>query len=112
QAATGLTGGSSPAGGNNGTIWVNDHNVVANFAVVSDSELIPVFDSLFMKDIPGGTFTMGDNLDGEADAAPTTVTVSEFYMDPIPVLYADWRTFATYGAAHGYLDLAAGAGKK
>ena len=31
--------------------------------------------------IPAGTFTMGDTLDGDTDASPTSVTVSAFYMD-------------------------------
>jgi formylglycine-generating enzyme required for sulfatase activity len=31
--------------------------------------------------VPAGSFTMGDTLDGEADAIPTNVSVSAFYMD-------------------------------
>ena len=109
QSATTLNG-SSPGAGNGGVVWNDDHDVVAKTAVFSDSQLVALY-LFFMKDIPGGTFTMGDNLDGESDAAPTTVSVSEFYMDPVLVEYATWRTIAKYGSLHGYLDLQAGFGK-
>ena len=45
-----------------------------------------------MTDIPVGTFTMGDTLDGESDAKPTDITVSEYYMDRTLVPYALWRS--------------------
>ena len=38
--------------------------------------------------IPAGSFTMGDTLDGEGDAAPISVTVSVFYMDINLVSYS------------------------
>jgi formylglycine-generating enzyme required for sulfatase activity len=111
QAATGLTGSSSPAGGNT---WMNDHQVIATDLTVIDSELITFVNPLlFMKDIPGGTFTMGDNLDGEPDASPMSVTVSEYYMDPYLVQYATWRTIYTWAGTQGYsFGVGAGEGKK
>jgi hypothetical protein len=38
--------------------------------------------------IPAGSFTMGDNLDGDSDAVPIGVTVSAFYMDTNLVSYS------------------------
>ena len=96
-----------------GTSWVDDHQIVASNNVVVDSELImaiPLWQ--LMADIPGGTFTMGDTLDGLIDAVPTNVTVSEFYMDQFPVQYGSWRTIYTWAKTHGYGFTFAGAGKK
>jgi hypothetical protein len=36
---------------------------------------------LGMALVPAGSFIIGDTLDGEADAVPTNVTLSAFYMD-------------------------------
>ena len=61
--------------------------------------------------IPAGTFTMGDALDGEADAPPHPVNVSAFYMQKLGVTKADWDAVRAWGLTHGYIDLAVGAGK-
>ena len=52
--------------------------------------------------IPAGLFTMGDTLDGEADAATTTVYVSAFYMDTNLVSYSEWQSVYSYATNHGY----------
>jgi len=40
--------------------------------------------------IPAGNFTMGDALDGMADATPHTVNVSAFYMQKMETTKAQW----------------------
>jgi formylglycine-generating enzyme required for sulfatase activity len=52
--------------------------------------------------IPAGSFTMGDTLDGESDAIPTSVYVSAFYMDMNLVSYSQWQTVYTWATSHGY----------
>ena len=61
--------------------------------------------------IPSGTFTMGDTLDGMADAPPHQVNVSTFQMQKKGVTKAEWDAVRTWGLTHGYEDLAMGAGK-
>ena len=61
--------------------------------------------------IPAGAFTMGDNLDGETDAVPISVTVSGFYMDTNLVSYSQWQPVYNWAASHGYGFDNAGAGK-
>jgi formylglycine-generating enzyme required for sulfatase activity len=52
--------------------------------------------------IPGGTFTIGDTIDGESDAIPTNVTVSAFYMDTNLITYGQWKMVYNYATNHGY----------
>jgi formylglycine-generating enzyme required for sulfatase activity len=61
--------------------------------------------------IPAGSFTMGDNLDGDSDAIPITVTVSKFYMDTNLVSYSQWQTAYNWATNHGYGFANAGSGK-
>jgi formylglycine-generating enzyme required for sulfatase activity len=61
--------------------------------------------------IPAGSFTMGDTLDGEADAIPTNVFVSGFYMDTNLVSYIQWVVVYAYATSHGYGFDNAGSGK-
>jgi formylglycine-generating enzyme required for sulfatase activity len=61
--------------------------------------------------IPAGTFTMGDNLDGESDALPTNIYVSAFYMDANLVSYSQWQGVYSYATSHGYSFVDAGLGK-
>lgn len=61
--------------------------------------------------VPTGIFTMGDTLDGETDAIPTSVTVSGFYMDANLVSYSQWQTIYAYATNHGYGFVNPGAGK-
>ncbi|MCX6877846.1 MAG: SUMF1/EgtB/PvdO family nonheme iron enzyme [Verrucomicrobia bacterium] len=60
--------------------------------------------------IPGGSFTMGDSLDGLSDALPHTVNVSTFYMQKTEVTKAEWDVVRDWGSTHGYADLAGGVG--
>src|SRR5271170_6342491 len=62
----------------------------------------PLTTSDGMALIPAGSFTMGDTLDGESDAIPTTVYVSSFYMDVNLVSYSQWQSVYTYATSHGY----------
>ena len=52
--------------------------------------------------IPAGSFTMGDTLDGETDAPPTTIGVSAFYMDTNLVTYSQWQSVYNYAINNGY----------
>jgi formylglycine-generating enzyme required for sulfatase activity len=53
--------------------------------------------------IPAGSFTIGDNLDGESDAfPPTNVYVSGFYMDTNLVSYSQWQSVYAWAMNHGY----------
>ena len=60
--------------------------------------------------IPGGSFTMGDTLDGHTNAVPVTADVSAFYMDTNLVTWSQWQGVYAYATNHGY-GLNNGAGK-
>jgi formylglycine-generating enzyme required for sulfatase activity len=60
--------------------------------------------------IPAGSFTMGDNLDGDSDAVPIGVTVSAFYMDTNLVSYSQWQSIYSWATSHGYGFVNAGSG--
>jgi formylglycine-generating enzyme required for sulfatase activity len=62
--------------------------------------------------IPAGTFSMGDSLDGESDATPTTnIMVSAFYMDVNLVSYAQWQSVFFWATNNGYGFVNVGSGK-
>ena len=64
--------------------------------------------------IPAGIYQRGDNLDGEnaLSLAPIQlVTLSPYYMSVNDTTKAQWDAVREWGLAHGYTDLAAGAGK-
>ncbi|MEI6675734.1 MAG: SUMF1/EgtB/PvdO family nonheme iron enzyme [Verrucomicrobiota bacterium] len=64
--------------------------------------------------IPQGSFQMGNAMAADTDitdAPIRTVNVSAFYMARNLVTKSDWDTVRTWGLAHGYTDLAIGAGK-
>ena len=62
--------------------------------------------------IPGGSFTMGDTLDGDTDAKPVTnVFISPFYMDVNLVTWSQWQGVYGYATNHGYTFVNPGAGK-
>src|SRR5208282_6819964 len=63
-----------------GTNWVDYVRLPVSSSV--NTNLLFAFNPpAGMALIPAGSFTMGDALDGESDAIPTTVYVSAFYMD-------------------------------
>jgi len=76
-----------------------------SFHVFDESSYIPDF-SL----IPAGTFQMGDNLDGNADAPVHNVYVSQFFMAQTELTYGEWRNVKQWADAHGYQFDNAGAG--
>jgi formylglycine-generating enzyme required for sulfatase activity len=61
--------------------------------------------------IPEGVFTMGDALDGIADAPVVQVTVSAFYMAQRETTKALWDEVRAWGLSRGYIDLPVGGGK-
>ena len=77
----------------------------ANAAVVAASKPPPG-----MVYIPGGTFTMGDSLDGNANALPVSATVSAFFMDVNEVTHSQWQSVYQWATGNGY-SFTAGAGK-
>ncbi|MEI6674303.1 MAG: SUMF1/EgtB/PvdO family nonheme iron enzyme [Verrucomicrobiota bacterium] len=91
---------------NAGADWSKHYTTTMCFKVAADDLILPNFTL-----IPAGSFQMGDALDGMSDAPIRSVTVSAFYMAQNEVTFSDWGTVQTWGFAHGYTDLAAGAGK-
>ena len=65
-------------------------------------KLVPATTADGMAIIPAGSFTLGDTLDGEADATPVSITVSAFYMDTNLVSYSQWQAVYSYATSHGY----------
>jgi formylglycine-generating enzyme required for sulfatase activity len=61
--------------------------------------------------IPAGAFTMGDALDGMANAVPVTANISAFYMDVNEVSWSQWQSVYFWATNHGYGFVHAGAGK-
>jgi formylglycine-generating enzyme required for sulfatase activity len=64
-----------------------------------------------MLQIPAGSFTMGDQLDSETDAVPTTIYVSAFYIDKNLVELSQWQAVYSYAIKHGYSFVNSGGGK-
>ena len=52
--------------------------------------------------VAAGSFQMGDDIDGEADAPVQTVDVSPFYMDTNLVSYAVWEPVYQWGESNGF----------
>jgi formylglycine-generating enzyme required for sulfatase activity len=71
----------------------------------------PVKSADGMALIPAGTFTMGDNLDGEPDANPISVTLSAFYMDTNLVSYSQWYATYIWATTNEYTFTHPGSGK-
>ena len=91
------------------TNWVTARTAFAvNNAEVTNStpagyfRLMPTATPAGMALIPAGWFTMGDPLDGEGDAVPTSIYVSAFVMDVNLVNYGLWTNVYAYAAAQGY----------
>jgi formylglycine-generating enzyme required for sulfatase activity len=61
--------------------------------------------------IPAGSFTMGDTLDGETNAAALTVYVSGVYMDTNLISYSQWQPVYNWAANAKYGFDEAGSGK-
>jgi len=100
----GLTG---LAVSNNGTITVSvpmTNPVSTFFRVfgVSATDATPPAAPSGMALIPAGSFTMGDNWDGESDAPVTSVYVSAFYLDQYDVTEALWAQVYNWAITHGY----------
>lgn len=82
-----------------------------NFFRLFQNPNTPVTTSDGMTLIPAGSFTMGDTLDGETDAAPVSVTVSAFYMDTNLVSYSQWQSVYNWATNNGFDFVHAGTGK-
>ncbi|MEJ0089177.1 MAG: SUMF1/EgtB/PvdO family nonheme iron enzyme [Limisphaerales bacterium] len=91
------TAGSLPGGTN----WVDYVQIPVTNNL--NTNLIVAFNPpAGMALVPAGLFLMGDTLDGEADAKPTNVYVSAFYMDVNLVDYNQWQSLYSYATNQGY----------
>jgi len=64
-----------------------------------------------MVKLPGGSFQMGDAIDGESDAQPVhTVALSTFYLDKYEVTKSLWDEVYNWATSHGYSFDNAGSG--
>ena len=97
--------------GNNFNFTVSNTSSASFFRLSLNSGTPPTNTPDGMALIPDGSFTMGDTLDGEADAIPTNVTVSAFYMDTNLVSYSQWKSIYSYATNLGYGFNNPGAGK-
>ena len=94
QTATSLTGGTN---------WVDYVQIPVTQAV--NTNLVTAFNPpTGMSFVPAGLFTIGDTVDSNywADAAPTNVYVSAFYMDVNLVSYSLWQSAYIWAINHGY----------
>ncbi len=85
----------------NSTNWV-DYIQLPIIDTINTNQLISFSVPAGMVFIPGGEFKMGDSLDGELDAVPTNVYVSEMYMDSNLVSTAEWVSVYTWAMGNGY----------
>lgn len=86
-----------------GVDWSNQHNSQVRFRVTADDLLIANF-----ARIEGGSFTMGDSLDGLTDAPVHSVNVSTVYLFKTEVSKVQWSQVRTWALNNGYPDLVAG----
>lgn len=91
-------------------VTVTNNSAQAFFRLIPNTNP-PATTSDGMALIPAGSFTMGDNLDGEPDATPISVTLSAFYMDTNLVSYTQWNGTYTWATTNGYFFVHPGSGK-
>jgi formylglycine-generating enzyme required for sulfatase activity len=80
-----------------GADWNQQQSSTMRFKVTADDGLEPAVPADFAL-IPGGSFQMGDALDGLSNAPVVTVAVSAFYMGQYEVTKAEWDEGADLGA--------------
>ncbi|VGO13719.1 Serine/threonine-protein kinase pkn1 [Pontiella desulfatans] len=91
--------------------WVDFVQLVSTGAVSSE-KIIDLSPPEGMAYIPGGSFSMGDNLDGLSSAQPVhSVYVNGFYMGKTEVTKAQWDEVYKWAIANGYSFDHAGSGK-
>jgi formylglycine-generating enzyme required for sulfatase activity len=91
-----------------GADWNQQSSSTMRFKVTADDGVeAPAIPG--MAYIPGGSFQMGDALDGMSPVV--TVNVSAFYMGQYEVTKAEWDEVRTWGLSNGYTDLPTGGGK-
>jgi formylglycine-generating enzyme required for sulfatase activity len=94
---------------NTNTVTVTNASATMFFRLFGTNT--PVAAPAGMVAITAGSFTIGDSLDGELDAIPTNVTVSQFYMDTNLVTYSLYQSVTNYALANGYGFVNTGAAK-
>ena len=82
---------------------------------ISLAKLGPVPTPVGMARIPGGTFTMGNDIradkDGMENAASVTTTISEFWLGIHTVTYSEWLAVYHWATDNGYSFTNPGSGK-
>ena len=78
------------------------HVGAASSAIAPEVELVA---------LPGGSYAMGDTMDGLKDARPHQVSLTPFLMARYEVTLELWNKVMNWGRDHGYPDLPAGNGK-
>jgi len=120
-ATTAGSAGSVPAANITGTISVAATNITGTIPTTelpvsvitngANGVNITLATPPGMAIVPAGSFTMGDNLDGESDAIPTNIYVSQFYMDINLVSLSQWQSVYYWATNNGYSFDNAGSGK-
>ncbi len=94
-----------------GADWNQQSSSTMRFKVTADDGIEAPVAPVGFAVIPGGSFQMGDALDGNSNAPVVTVNISEFYMGKYEVTKSEWDAVRTWGLSNGYTDLSAGSGK-
>ncbi len=94
QAVSSLPGGSN---------WV-DYVQIPTTQSVNTNQLIDFNPPAGLAFVPAGVFTIGNSIGDSdiADANPTNVTVSAFYMDVNLVSFGQWQSVYNWATNHGY----------
>jgi uncharacterized repeat protein (TIGR03803 family) len=87
-----------------GTNWV-DYIQLPTTNVMHTNQIVSFNAPAGFAFIPGGSFLMGDSLDGETDAVPVSVTVSSFYLESNLVCGDVWAPVFNWATNNGYAFL-------
>ena len=89
-----------------GADWPGQYSNTMVFRITTDNGTLEVPSTFAL--IPGGSFEMGDALDGMPDAQLHLVNVSTFIMSKFEVTQAEWLQVKTWALANGYTGLPEG----
>jgi len=85
--------------GSNFTVTLTNNLSRAFFRLLSTNAITAIAGMVL---IPAGEYTIGDTVDEEFDAIPTSVYVSGFYMDVNLVTYGQFISIGFWAASNGY----------
>ena len=95
---------------NAGGDWAGQYSAQVRFRITADDGVANPVPAGFVL-IPGGAYSIGDNLDGDLNAPVHTVTLSTFYLQRGATTKAEWDSVYTWAVSHGYSFDHAGQGK-